>query len=205
MNKVEQQDFLALLKALADEQRLTMLGLMNWQERTVKELAEFLSLSEATVSHHISKLRNAGLLNIRMAGTQHFYMVNDTRLSAFKHYVAQIERPVVERQVTISDEAWIDALEGWSEKDKKVLRDYTFNEKLTQIPAKDAKWIIILRWIASKFEIDVRYTEREINAVILEIHPDYATIRRNMIAYGFMERERGGVYYWRTPEKEPPM
>jgi len=59
-----------------------------------------------------------------------------------------------------------------------------------------------LRWIASKFEVGVRYSERQTNQIITDIHADYATIRRNLVEYGFMRRERGGGNYWLTPENE---
>jgi hypothetical protein len=48
----------------------------------------------------------------------------------------------------------------------------------------------------------VRYTEKQINALLTEVHPDYATLRRSLVEYGFMRRERGGGDYWLTPENE---
>jgi len=83
-----------------------------------------------------------------------------------------------------------------------VLCNYTFNGKLTDFPVKDKHWYVILRWIASKFEVGVRYSERQTNQIITDIHADYATIRRNLVEYGFMRRERGGGNYWLTPENE---
>src|SRR4051812_49407746 len=91
MNITQQRDLLTLLKTLADEQRLTMVGFMNHQERTVSEMAVLLQLSEPTVSHHVSKMHSAGLLNLRMAGNQRFYRINEQRLAVFKSYAAQID------------------------------------------------------------------------------------------------------------------
>lgn len=205
MDTGQQEDFLHLLKATAEKQRLVMIGLMGAQERTVSEMAELLELTEPTVSHHVSKLHNAGLLRLRMAGTQRFYQVNEKRLIQFQAYLAEIDKPATSPQTVVSDTSWIDALD-WDADDKKVLRDFTVNGRLRQIPTKDKKWVIILRWLSTKFEPNVRYTEKQVSDTIREIFHDYATIRRDLIGYGFMRREQGGGDYWLTPEDEdaPP-
>jgi len=201
MNRTEQQDILALLKTLADEQRLTMVGLMSHQERTVSEMAELLRLTEPTISHHVSKLHNAGLLNLRMAGNQRFYRVNPLRMTQFQNYVKRIDELPATFEVDEADEAWIDALD-WPAEDKKVLRDYTVNGRLTQMPTKEKKWIVVLRWLSTKFEHGMRYTEKQVNAILSPIHEDYATMRRFLVEYGFMRRERGGGDYWLTEDDD---
>src|SRR5688500_7558365 len=125
--------FLQLLKTVADEHRLTMLRLMNGQERSAGELAGLFELSEPTISHHLSKLHSAGLLNLRVAGNQRFYRVNPKKLAQFKAMVAKIEVMPEEQERPTSDNAWIDALD-WDEADKKILRDYTVDGQLTRIP-----------------------------------------------------------------------
>jgi len=201
MDTGQQRDLLHLLKTLADEQRLRMVGLMSERERNVGELAELLDLSEPTVSHHIGKLHGAGLLHLRMAGNQRFYRINANRLAQFKAYAAVIESPVTDRDEMASHNAWIDALD-WDEADKKVLRDYTHNGRLTQFPAKDKKWPVILRWLATQFQPGERYSEKQVNAILSEVHEDYATLRRSLVDYGFLRRERGGSLYWLTPDDE---
>jgi hypothetical protein len=201
MDTAQQRDLLNLLKTLADEQRLTMIGLMNGQERTVSEMSGLLSLSEPTVSHHVSKLHSAGLLRLRMAGTQRFYSLNEARLAKFKSYVAEIEVLPEKSPEETADAAWIEALD-WNADDKKVLRDYVVGGRLNQLPTKEKKWLVILRWLAMRFEPGKRYTEKEVNAILSEAHSDYATLRRYLVDYGFTRRERGGGDYWLTPEDE---
>lgn len=201
MDTGQQRDLLNLLKTLADEQRLTMVGLMKGQERTVSEMAGLLGISEPTVSHHVSKLHSAGLLRLRMAGTQRFYSLNEPRLAKFKAYVAEIELLPEKSPEEAVDYAWIDALD-WDVEDKKVLRDYVIGGRLSQLPSKEKKWLVILRWLATRFEQGKRYTEKEVNTVLTEAHSDYATLRRYLVDYGFMRRERAGSHYWLTPEDE---
>ena len=200
MNTAQQADWLHLLKTVADENRLTMVGLMNAQERTVGEMAGLLDLSEPTVSHHVSKLRGAGLLLLRMDGNQRFYRTNPVRLEQFKRYAAEIGTLPDDTQQT-ADNAWIEALD-LPEDDKQVLRTYTSGGRLVQIPTREKRWLVILRWLVTLFEPGVRYTEKEVNAILTRVNEDYALLRRDLVEYGFMRRERGGGDYWLTPENE---
>ncbi len=202
MDMAQHQDLLELLKAVAQEQRLTMIGMMNDGEQTVSELAEQLQLTEPTVSHHISKLHSVGLLHLRMQKNQRFYRLNKQRLAALKKYVGEIEVLPTHLDVDMSaHNQWIEALD-WDDESKKVLRDYTFNGKMKQFPAKEKRFIVLLRWIVTHFQPDVRYTEKQVNTILSTIHEDYATLRRSLVDYGFMRRERGGGDYWLTPEDE---
>ncbi|HLV34572.1 MAG TPA: DUF2087 domain-containing protein, partial [Spirillospora sp.] len=88
------------------------------------------------------------------------------------------------------------------DEERKVLRDYTRNRRLTQIPVKRQKLLIVLRWLAGYFQPDVKYTEREVNAIIGQFHEDYASLRRELVDFGFLRRERGGGAYWVTPDDE---
>ncbi len=201
MNPTQRMGFLIMMKAVADPQRLTMLTLMHAQERNVTELAETLQLSESTISHHISKLHSAGFLSLRMAGTQRFYRLNEKTLALFKRYVNEMEQPIEPFADEVSDNAWIDALDC-DAADKDVLRNHTFNGKLKRLPTKVKRWNVVLRWLSTRFEADRRYTEKEVNAILSEVHEDYATLRRNLVEFGYMQRERGGGDYWLAPENE---
>lgn len=74
---------------------------------------------------------------------------------------------------------------------EKILRD-AFESlqplKLQVFPRKEKKKVAILIRIAEEFERGRVYTEPEINAVLRSIHPDFATLRRYLVEYGFMDR-----------------
>lgn len=199
----DQAWLLPILKALADETRLMMLGLLAKQEYKVGDLAARLDLTEPTVSHHLAKLREVGLVTLRAVGTQRFYRVNETALAQFKDAVQHIEI-LREPALSHSDDRWIDALpEDFSDEDRALLREMTHNGQLKQIPSKQLKLLVALRWLATKFEADVKYTEKEVNAIIQTVYPaDHATLRRDLVDFGFMRRERGGGKYWLAPEDE---
>ncbi len=54
-------------KALSDERRLRILRRLSEGETNLDELTDMLGLSKSTVHHHISILRGAGLIRVRMA------------------------------------------------------------------------------------------------------------------------------------------
>lgn len=60
-------------KALADENRLTLLLLLAERPRTVKELQEASGLSQTLVSHHLAPLRELGLVMVEPRGRANVY------------------------------------------------------------------------------------------------------------------------------------
>ncbi len=69
---------------------------------------------------------------------------------------------------------------------------------LKAFPAKEKKKLVILTRIAAQFAPGKQYTEAEVNAIIKPIFDDFVTIRRYLIAYGFMARTKSGSEYWLT-------
>ena len=63
-------------KALGNESRLKLVGLVANRERKVQELAALLALKEPTVSHHLSILKEANLLAMRVDGNTHWYRLD---------------------------------------------------------------------------------------------------------------------------------
>ena len=64
-----------LLKALANRHRLTILCQLIDGERSVGELAEFLSLRDSTASQHLALLRKDGLVSTRRDGQTIWYAI----------------------------------------------------------------------------------------------------------------------------------
>ncbi len=193
---------LDILKALADESRLTLLQLLHEREYAVGELAERLNLSEPTISHHLARLREVGLVTLRMAGNQRFYRINNDGLAKFKQLAAHIEQLPPPSEPVVSDNRWIEAL-GWEAEAQQILRDYTVNGKLIRLPNKQKKLLVILRWLATLFQPDKLYTEQEVNAVLKAVYePDYVSLRRDLVDFGYLRRERGGGKYWLAPADE---
>ena len=82
------------------------------------------------------------------------------------------------------------------EEKEKVLERYFKDGKLTALPSKEKRRIMILQHIIEDFEPNRKYTEKEINEIIKSKFYDYVTIRRYFIQYGFMDRAIDGSAYW---------
>lgn len=203
MTAAEKEHLLIMLKVLGDDSRLKLVRLLNEREYNVGELAAAIELSEPTVSHHLSKLHSAGLVQLRMAGNQRFYRLNRSGLEKFRKLVSTLEQTPAPPEFVASDDSWIDAL-GWEAENAQVLRQHTRNGQLVRIPTKLKQTKIILRWLATLFEPDKLYSEKEVNEVIKSVHKeDFVTLRRELIDFGWLRRAKDGTQYWVPGDKQP--
>lgn len=69
-------------KALADETRQKIMSLCCCKWLSVGEIVEALHVSQPTVSHHLSILRAAKLVDSRREGKQVFYSLNQERIAS---------------------------------------------------------------------------------------------------------------------------
>jgi hypothetical protein len=183
---------LAFFKAMANESRLRIVGLLAMRERSVQELAELLDLKEPTVSHHLASLKALGLVGVRSEGVTHWHALKLETLTALNRGLLDQAGDVsVSREVHETHGGW----------DAKVLASFVGADgRLISVPASRRKRQIVLRWLVQQFDEHRRYREAEINELLLARHWDCATLRRELIGYGMMDRE-GGIY-WRCPESE---
>jgi hypothetical protein len=177
---------LAFLKALANEQRLRIVGLLMERQRSVQELATLLQLKEPTVCHHLAVLNKVALLDMTADGNTHWYKVRDSRILAISRSVFGKEG--IEIDPGVDEKRW----------DKRVLENFVVQGQLTQIPASRKKRWIVLRWLAEKFKLGEEYSEASVNKIIQRHHWDSATLRRELIGYRMLKRQKG--VYWRQPE-----
>jgi predicted transcriptional regulator len=175
---------LEFFKALADEKRLQIVGLLARQDYSVEELAAILELSPATVSHHLQRLARTGLVAARADQHYHVYSLQPQALRDMSQQI--LSRDKLQETAENLD---LDAY------DRKVLRDYMEEGHLRSIPRQWKKREAILRYLVEQFEWDRRYSEKEVNEIIGRIHEDYATLRRELIDSRRLARER--EIYWR--------
>ena len=79
---------------------------------------------------------------------------------------------------------------------RKVMRAFVVDGRLTSIPTSHAKRLVILDWLAQLFEPGKQYSEKMVNLMLGQHHPDTAALRRYMVDAGFLDREAGE--YWRS-------
>lgn len=71
-------------KALADETRQKIMDLCCCKWLNVSQIVQALDVdvSQPTVSHHLAILKEAGLVEVRKAGKETFYTLNQERLAS---------------------------------------------------------------------------------------------------------------------------
>jgi len=69
-----------LLIALADPMRQDLVQILARAELNVGDIAERVTLSRPTVSHHLNILRRAGLVRVRKQGREMYYRLNKDRI-----------------------------------------------------------------------------------------------------------------------------
>ncbi|MGH2507062.1 MAG: metalloregulator ArsR/SmtB family transcription factor [Ktedonobacteraceae bacterium] len=184
---------LQFFKVLADENRLKLLGILATREHSVEELAALLQLRAPTISHHLARLKELGLVKMRVEGNTHLYSLDAETLHTTSKGLLSSEKMVelVPMQEMAGD-AW----------DHKVLRDFFEGPVLKEIPVHRKKRLVVLRWLATLFEPNTRYTEAQVNEMLKHHHPDASRLRREMIGEHLLQREQG--VYWRISQTMTP-
>jgi hypothetical protein len=179
------EELVTFFKALADANRLKMVGLLARQGYSVEELAALLNLKPPTVSHHLSKLAEAGLVTARAEGYYSIYQLDRVALEAAARGLFSNEQ-----MITAASDVDLDAY------NRKVLANFRLPDgRLKEIPAQRKKLEVVLRYVMKAFEPGVKYSEKQVNQILARFHEDTATLRRELVGYGFMKREPGGEDY----------
>ena len=71
------KEFIRVMKAMSDPNRVRIVKLLQLKELCVCELQELLGLAQSTVSKHLKLLDEAGLISNRREGAWVIYEVND--------------------------------------------------------------------------------------------------------------------------------
>ncbi|HUI69336.1 MAG TPA: metalloregulator ArsR/SmtB family transcription factor [Spirochaetia bacterium] len=180
------KELLGFFRALADTNRLKIVGLLSQQSYTVEQLSALLGLGESTVSHHLSRLAEARLVSARADG---HYSVYSLEPDALQEMARRLLRP-----------EQLPELAGDIDKgsfDRKVLAAFTGPDgRFTGFPSQQKKFLVLLRHAANAFQPGLRYPEAAVNEILLRFSDDTATLRRSLVQFGLMEREGGGGEYW---------
>lgn len=175
-----------LFKALADKSRLKILNRLMDSPMYVEVLAERLELTPSTVSFHLKKLLDAGLVEKKK--DQYYVLFSlkeDLMNSSLKSLIDFGDNSTNEDD--LREAAYR----------QKVLDNFFEFGKLKTIPVQRKKRLIILQKICESFEPYREYSEREVNIIIADFHDDFATLRREMICEKLFTRENS-IYQLNT-------
>ena len=158
-----------LLKTIADATRLRILGLLGEAPRSGGELATELGLTAPTISHHLHRLRDVGIVTSADEAGRRTWTLNRVLLdeAAATPAPAGPDDPAHLRTVQI-------LFEG---------------DRLRSIPAKRKARVSVLIELLRRFEPGRRYCEREVNEILRRAHDDFATLRRELVDYRYLRRD----------------
>ena len=180
-------ELVTFFKALADATRLKIIGLLAQQPYSVEELAALLNLKPSTVSHHLAKLAQIGLVSAKTESYYNVYQLDEKALQSKSQNLFSQEN-LAASVVEINANAY----------DQKVIADYSRKDgSLKTIPAQRKKLEAVLRYVVQAFEIKKNYSEKKVNEILSRYHEDTALLRRELVGYGLLKREGGGGNYWR--------
>ena len=135
-----------LFKALGHPARLLILNLAKAKPRHGEELAAILGLKPATISHHLAKLTEVGLLTSRKDQYYQTYSLMDDVFGKLLGEFIVLPQPGL--RAAVEQDAYRN----------KVLETFLVRGRLVGIPAQLKKRQIILEKIAQEFEPERDYS-----------------------------------------------
>ena len=91
------------------------------------------------------------------------------------------------------------------EENEKTLKKFFhqgLNGPLRTFDMKEKSKLVVLRHIAGRFDPGRTYSEKEVNEILKGVYGDFATLRRYLVEYGFMDRKSDGSRYWLKQEDQ---
>ncbi len=185
---VPHPELLAFFKALADANRLRVVGLLAHGPRTVEQLAAALGVGSSTVSHHLRRLADVGLVHAKAEGPYSVYALDTAPL----HDLSQ--RLLGDEALPgLAADTDVDAF------DRKVLATFVGPDgRFTAFPSQSKKYQVLVRHALQVFEPGVTYTEKEVGEALVRFSDDVARLRRSFVDLGYMQRTPDGAAYWRV-------
>ena len=77
------------------------------------------------------------------------------------------------------------------------LRPFIRNGRITAIPAKRSRRLLLLDQVAQAFEPGRNYPEPAVDEILRAVFDDHCTLRRALVDESFMSRDNQGLY-WRA-------
>jgi len=171
-----------LARAFADPVRLRIAAALIDAELGLDQLTTRLSLRPVQVSRQLAHLRASGLVIEQTIDSETSYAFDANELRRLSRVAFATARPA---SPEVDGEAW----------EQKTLRDFVKEGRLVEIPASRKKRLVVLGWLVTQFEVDSRLPERAVNQILARYHPDFATLRRELVDNRFLARDHGT--YWR--------
>jgi hypothetical protein len=169
-----------LVGYLADHDRRRVLAALMLDATTLDDVRRLSGLDTRAASRALQRLVDGGLV-VRS---------NDGMLFLLEEAFSMAARAEAARAPRSDEHA------GQPQEVARVMRAFVRDGRLLSIPTAHAKRLVVLDWLAQRFEPGRRYSEAEVNLVLGQVHPDTAALRRYLVDDNFLTRDHG--VYWRS-------
>jgi len=80
---------------------------------------------------------------------------------------------------------------------EKIINEF---DQITRWPKKPSDKEIVIKFLATKFSFDKRYSEKEVNEILKKFHifNDIPLLRRELISRKYLSRKDDGSKYWKN-------
>jgi len=178
------------ISATLDSERLILISYLSQDSCSVLDLAEKMGQEPASLLRHLAILDRANLLTISENDGIKNYRFNSKSIERIARQQFEKPRP---------DLTTIDLPED----QKKMVTSYFQSDgSLKMIPTQFKKIQIVLECIIKSFKFNTYYSEKKVNEILKKYNPDTAMLRRYLVDYQYLDRERDGSLYWRRDD--PP-
>jgi len=181
-------ELLDFVKAMADADRLRIIGVLARRSANKSEIAGRLNMPLRDIVDHLSFLEQVGVITLK----DNLYKLNTDKVEGLAREQLREEKPVY---VPAPD---------LDEKSRKVLASCLEPDgTIKKLPPQPSKLKVILDYLVQAFTPGIIYTEKEVNTIIRRFHVDVSGLRRDLVDAGLLDRERDGSRYWRPdlPER----
>lgn len=185
------KDLLEFLGVLADSTRLNIVGLLAQQPRSGDELATILGTKPPTISHHLARLEDVGLVS---AEAQQYYKIYALNAAVLDNLARALTPAHLADRVRL-DEA-IDA----NAYAATILSRWLKDDRLQGIPRKLQHQRAVYAWLTDKFAQNVRYDSDQVGEIVEQwCHPNFCTeLIRRLVDDRYLGRLADGSWYWRA-------
>jgi DNA-binding transcriptional ArsR family regulator len=181
VNKVQLDKMVTFHKAVGDPTRLRIIALLRQGPLHGQAIAGKLGLKPPTITHHLKKLRDTGMVYSRRDKNTIYFHLDERKLEFMTTAILRIgdEEAMNKNELQVTDK-----------EQTKVLNNFISRDgKLKSVPSQLKKKIVVLSYFVQGFEPGETYEEKEVNEYIKTFFDDFATIRREWVMHQFMYRE----------------
>jgi len=183
----DSHEILDFVKAMADADRLRIIGVLARRPAKNAEIAEGLNMPLRDVVDHLVFLEHVGVVS----QIDDLYELNTEKVETLAREQLREKKP-----------EYIPAPD-LDEKSRKVLASCLEPDgTIKRLPSQPGQLKVILNYMVQAFMPGVDYTEKEVNTIIRRFHVDVSGLRRDLVDAGLLARERDGSRYWRSAQGE---